>query len=611
MNQDGRYEGSGGGLSVVLRVDAGGSGIISADLFQGSDYLTSTRTRPGPRVDSANGTWAAEFSAEQAPTGSGTVPGTISLAPVDEMAGALRLTVQPDLDVAGLAAGRKAEFTVARRSAELRELGLETETEQGVEVPRPVDFDGAGIDEQECFRRAGFAVSVVGAATAIPRQAEPWDRSRLFTLLHDTMTASARANLSSAAWRLHLLLLSSCSQTGLAGIMFDAAGLLPRQGCAVFLDTVRRYAAQHEEDPDRNAIRTIVHELGHALNLAHRFEEGVGRADSTSFMNYPYRFVPGGADAYWAAFRFAFDSDELDFLRHAPLGAVMPGTAGFHSVAYWTGHGWLPPASPAPASVLVLGLKLPPAGPTFVLGQPVFLEVVLENVGDTPVTFASEPLDLKAGPLRVFVRPRPHEESDRVEFRVFVPLAMGCVEPDEPVTLAAHDLLSNNVNIGFGARGSTFDSAGIYQVVALLDLQPPWGRVVGRMLEIRVVDEMNADAGTLLRRDVGAWFALGGSDALAEAATVLEDLRLEREIRNGPADPIVAAIVRAAGINAGREVTRYQDGEFRARPGDPVRAEALLASLDDAALGNFDPYTAADTARLAAHYAAMNRGDMA
>jgi hypothetical protein len=607
MDYNGRYEGRDGEFTLLLRVDIGGFGIVSADLFRGTDYLTSTRTLPGQWVGSATGCWAAQFSADRPTTGSGTVPGTITITPVDDR---LTVTVRPDLAVAGLAAGQEATVTVDRLGPELREFGLETETEAGVEPPNPVVFDAKLVDERECLRRAGFAIRTTGQPTRIPRQDQRWDYSRLFTLLHDLMTDTAQADLSVAAWQQQLLLLSASTRPGLAGIMFDAAGLLPRQGCAVFMDAVRAHAAGQNEDPDRNAIRTIVHELGHSLNLAHRFEEAVGHPGSTSFMNYPQRFQPGGSAAYWPAFRFLFDADEREFLQHAPLGAVRPGDAAFHSVVYWAGQGWLPPPVPPPGSVLNLALTAPPAGTTFTVGQPVFLEVVLQNLGDEPVAFDIEPLDLKTGPLRIFVRRKPVAgEPEEEEFRPFVPLVMGCVQPAAgPVTLPAHDLRTNNLNLGYGAHGASFPEPGVYQVAPVLFLEEPWGQVFTDLLEIRVAPDPAGDADTLLRPDVGAWFALGGSDALATAGELLEQVRVRRLARNGAADPVVAAIVRAAGINAGRRVTRFQRGQFRDRAGDPVRAEVLLGSLDAAALRTFDPHTAAGTARLAARYASMNRG---
>jgi len=150
------------------------------------------------------------------------------------------------------------------------------------------------------------------------------------------MAATADAPLSAAAWELHLLLLSATSRAGLLGIMFDTSSTLPRQGSAVFVDEIRRLVTA---ETDRKIVQTVVHELGHALNLVHRFERVVGQAGSTSFMNYDWRYRGGGHDAeFWQRFAFTFDPDELEFLRHGPRSAVLPGDAAFHSVRYWSGY---------------------------------------------------------------------------------------------------------------------------------------------------------------------------------------------------------------------------------------------------------------------------------
>jgi len=108
----------------------------------------------------------------------------------------------------------------------------------------------------------------------------------------------------------------------------------------------------------------------------------------------------------------------------------------------------------------------------------------------------------------------------------------------------------------------------------------------------------------LLRPDVGAWFALGGADALGPAGDALAGLRERRQAQRGGADPVVAAIVRTEGINAGRDALRLRDGRFQSRAADPGRAADLLGSLDAAALRTFDASTAAGTTDLANRHAA-------
>ena len=65
-----------------------------------------------------------------------------------------------------------------------------------------------------------------------------------------------------------------------------------------------------------------MHELGHALNLAHTWL--VGRPDTTSFMNYPQRYPHGTTFAdrahnYWKDFDYKFDPEEIFHLHHGFL----------------------------------------------------------------------------------------------------------------------------------------------------------------------------------------------------------------------------------------------------------------------------------------------------
>ena len=132
------------------------------------------------------------------------------------------------------------------------------------------------------------------------------------------MTQNAEASLATPSWDLHLLMLDTSTRDGLLGIMFDSGDVLPRQGAAMFVGEIRQNVSPPEQN--RKIIQTAAHELGHALNLAHRFERQVGRANSTSFMNYDWRYLGGGhRDEFWRNFAYAFDDDdELEFLRHAP-----------------------------------------------------------------------------------------------------------------------------------------------------------------------------------------------------------------------------------------------------------------------------------------------------
>jgi hypothetical protein len=622
---DGRYEGGNGNFSVVLRVDTSVCAVVSGDIYQGDAYLASVRTAPSVRVDQFEGRWPAIWQDSLGATATGEV----ALTGGAERADALSVTLRADQPVNGLPVNGDVEVVVEFVAAGLRQIGVETEVEAGIRLPQPVDFHGTPLTFRECLRSAGFEVRDVGATTEIPRPATPWDYSKIFSLLDDLMASTARAGLSEAAWELHLLLLSATTNPTLLGIMFDMTKVLPRQGAAVFIDEIRRVVSP-DLDEDRKIVQTIVHELGHGLNLAHRFERVVGHAESTSFMNYDWRYRGGGHEQdFWNNFSFSFDPDELEFLRHAPRDVLMPGRAAFHSVSYWRDYKSFAQTAPVvPWPGLRLTLTPPEAGPVFAFGAPVFLQVNLHNDTAAPVVFPSNLLDPKAGWLEILIRRSvgidsgagPSSLADAVPF---VPIVVAC-ELERPDAAAAAAVgvgtaMANNLNLTFGSGGFSFAEPGTYDVIPLVGFTTragdlPVAEIViqGQPLRIRIGYPRDAgeeaDALVLTRPDVGTWFALGGTDSLGSAREALARVRERRQAERGMQDPVVSAIVRTEGINAGRDFIRFRNGEFRRRSADPGRAAELLTSLDAAALRNFDPHTAAATVMLANGFAAEAGG---
>ncbi|MFI6631604.1 hypothetical protein ACIBI7_22280 [Nonomuraea fuscirosea] len=607
MIRDGRYEGQSGDLSVTLRVDADGSGVISADVFrtEGRRYLASGRTAPGAKVALDDGRWPAVWQASPA----NKTTGSLALDPAAD--GTVSATFVLDAPLNGLPARTGVIVPVEHEDDALRPLGLEIELEQGVPAPSPVVVEGIERTVGGCLRAAGFAVQEIGRQSSIPAGiAGAWDDSLLYTMLSDLMLITGDASLRGRAWELHLLLLSRAAIPGLAGVMFDADGLLQRQGAAVFTAGFAGAAR------DQRIIRTIVHELGHALNLAHRFERAVGRADSTSFMNYDWRYLGGGHEAdYWRNFAFTFDADELAFLRHGPLTSLIPGGEPFHSVRYWAdGAGGHSPYAPEiPFDGYRLALTAPEAGPVFAFGQPVFLKVTLENRTAKELQVERWVLDPKAGPLELLVRRRGAPQDETAAFTPIAQRCMAAMDAEATLTLPPGASLSNNVNLTFGSAGFTFAEPGEYDITPVLAIpgrdpagEPVQWLVSGEPLRIRVAPPQGLaeerDAEVLRTADVGAWFALGGSDALGSAKQALAEVRERRQAEAGAGDPVVAAITRTAALDAARPSIRFTDREFVRHDGDPEQAARLLDGLGAEALRTFDPYTAQQTAALADRY---------
>lgn len=609
--QDGRYEGVNEHVAIDLRLDTVGAEAVSADIYRlgaggRQDWVASVRTVPGARIGASPGPWPAIAEDDLG----GQTTGRLQTAPGSGGADTVHAVLVLDAPLNGLPARTEIAAEVSRQATTLRSLEIEIETEQGVDPPVAYDFNGRQVTIDSSLEDAGFAVGRTGVESAIPPAPEGgWRDSQLHTLMQDY----AQASLDKPAWELHLLLLSHAAEKGLMGVMFDSTDVLQRQGAAVFANAVREAFA--DDQPDRKLIQTSVHELGHALNLAHRFERVVGRADSTSFMNYDWRYRGSDhADEFWQRFAFTFDPDELSFLRHAPRTAIIPGGAAFHSVRYWNeGTGGYSAYVPEiPIDEVELELRPPTKGRLFKFAQPVFLEVRLTNRTNEPLDLSPALLDPKAGALEILIRKTGGVSTRSLaDAEPFSPIMQRCVQPPPAAAdqVAPQQSISNNVNLTYGSSGFAFAEPGAYEVTALISIPYEEGKrelvVRSKPLPIRVAAplqiEEEQDAMDLFRDDVGVYLALGGNRTLEKAHEKLAAIAERR--RHDQTDPIVATITRARAMDATREYVRKIDGAFKRQNADPDLAADLLGKLGGGILDAFDPVTAEQTRKLAASYA--------
>lgn len=604
--RDGRYEGGNDHLFVELRVDSQGNGAISADLYREGperrDYVASVRSVPGEEIAIGNG--PVTVVAEDDLGGRATGQLTLGSSNGDQTTDGL-LTLDGPLN--GVPGHAPIPFEAEWRSATIRTLGIEIETEEGVAEPSAVDFQGQEVTLESCLTEAGLEVREVGEESRIPANPMGWGISELHTL----MTDFAAGELNERLWELHLLLLARSDQSGLLGIMFDETEVLPRQGVAVFAEEIRSIPGI---DNDRKLIQTSVHELGHALNLAHRFERVVGRADSTSFMNYDWRYRGGNKrDEYWSRFAFTFDPDELSFLRHGPRSAVIPGGAPFHSIRYWNeGTGGYSPYVPErPLSGFKLTLRPPQSGRLLSFAQPVFLEVELTNQTGRTIELPPVLLDPKGGFLEILIR-KSQGVSTRslANAQQFIPIMQRCfdLDPQHFDTVPNGESIRNNVNLTYGTSGFAFAEPGTYEVTALLavfDERTESDLIVrSETLPLRVATPKEVaeeeDAMDLFRDDVGVYLALGGNRTMTGAAEALEEIRQRRQGDDEKVrDPVAASIARAQAIDAQRSHVRYEDETYRVLEPEPELAAERLSELDAQALRGFDRQTAKGTLELA------------
>lgn len=601
---DGRYKLKNNALEITLRIDTDVCKIVSGDVFAlagGSrEYLLSFRTAPGHAVNgrSTDLLVIGEDAAGKKCTG------RLRIISGKEQDASVSIRFEEALR--GFTPNHPEQVNGSRESSAMRTLGIEIEHETGAEGNPQWTINGTTLDILACFEKAGFDARPIGHPSEITEvPANGWDNSQL----HGLMSDYAQASMTHSDWELHLLMLNRATNSRLLGIMFDTGNrdtnMLPRQGAAVFQDPMQSLGANFL----RKLLQTSVHELGHALNLAHPFEREIGRADSTSFMNYDWKFMGGGnVSRYWEEFEFTFNEEELAFLRHGRRAAVIPGGEGFHTVPYWVqGDGGHVPYIPdQPGTEFSLGLTTPDNDGLFSFGQPVLLTITFQNNLEEPFTLPTFYLDPKAGFLSFVVnRIEGSISPDASMGNVFRPIVMRCYDfiPDAADLIPSGGTMSNNLNLTYGSSGFTFAEPGEYMVTARLELwfqNNVYRTLYSQPLRIRVAypktDEEELIGMNLFQNDIGRYFALGGSDVLSKAESDLREIeaRIQGKAKNAR-DGLVANIRRSRAINMAREFIRFKDGKYQRRPADSESAQSLLSSIGPKIKQFFDPATAEST----------------
>lgn len=591
-------------MAIELRVDTTGCGVISGDVFRvladSRHYVASFRTGPGAGVAGA-GPWGVIGQDEHGRV----VQGTLALDAQPDLAGTVVGRLRFDGPLEGLPTRTSIPFVAQLMGRTFRSLGIEKEIEEGVADVGTYVVGDRRVDIAEALRAAGFDTRLSGITDRIARPPEGWDMAQLHTLMSDL----SQAPLIRRSWDVHMLVLSRSDRAGLLGVMFDTSDALPRQGCAIFAEEIRGIEGI---DHERKLIQTTVHEVGHALNLAHRFERVVGRADSLSFMNYDWRYRGGRRESeYWNQFAFSFDPDELEFLRHAPLSPLIPGGAPFHSVPYWSdGTGGYSPYVPeSPLAGWTLTLMPPHAGPVLRFAQPVMMRVLLTNQSGRTIEIPKFMLDPKAGFLEVLIKRVNSGAVGRASTAAesFTPLMQRCFQWDaaDAVRLGDGESIEDNINLTFGSGGFAFAEPGTYDVTTLLaifdEAQQRDLIVASNTIRIRIgaprSDRDERDAMEFFTSEVGMYLTLGGSAALTKARQTLDELADRR--KNDLDDPLVAHIMRARAIDSARSYVRYEDRKFYVSEPNLEHAAHLLTKLRDNVPRTFDAATARQTAHMA------------
>jgi hypothetical protein len=466
---EGRYEGSfrPGGPVIVVRVGRREDGTldnISGDLFDGAEFLLSFLGHPGGLSEDAGGSVIGNvsFYSKHPLQRSGS---SIVLAP-NAVARAPETSALITLD---LGAGA---FTAAveRVDDALRTIRIEIDGLAGLPEPDASIFDG-DEDQQDLVAALSRASIAATVSTSPFRTDESGRKRHTMAELHALMQDWSRPpQPGDDAWRLHVLFANRFdgrNDDAVTGIMYDVKSddkSPARQGLAVFLNgsAIKRCAPPNSPDWRREVVFTLVHEIGHALNLPHAFEDR--RAEALTWMNYPDRMAIGAA-AFWSSFEGAFDTPELSFLRHAPFCDIAPGQydyarrdsdllSGGTSPFMVAEHQPELHAPPVKASLSIAPLKA-----IYSFGEPVFLQVVVTNNGRKPLD-VSNALDPSDGYLSVRIR------TPRGNLRRLRPPAALCQRSPRVPLSYRKSLSFDGIFASFDADGPIFDEPGRYEISA-------------------------------------------------------------------------------------------------------------------------------------------------
>ncbi len=460
---------------------------------------------------------------------------------------------------------RYGPYRAVQQSTYFREVHVEVDTQdRAVAVEpyvttthpvRPPSDTGETLTFESAFAKSGISIvrspsgNVINSSTA--GENRRWNSQEL----HDAMESHWSAFANVAQWKMWIFLAELADDDGLGGIMFDGnidePGGVDRQGTAVFTLSPHFHTAEgaypQANPPAAEAARrelffNLLHETGHAFNLAHSFQKRHGLPwepppwmpledvpQSLSFMNYPDEASPGGGlSAVWFYERFGwrFDDGENLFLRHAPHEFVEMGNQ-----TWFENHGRVTRGSVDPRLELTVRSRTD----TLELGEPVFVEFRLRNRSEEPVA-AHRNLYPSDGLLEVAVT------NPRRERRPWIPIAhtRSLVKKE---TLPPADAFYQELNMTMGQFGFAFKEPGPYRIEA--SYRNVDGGTAAGVLQLHVRPPASYDdrrtISALFDARVGRVLQVGGSRLMDDANDKLDWVK-ERLGQRHPASYYLDAV---------------------------------------------------------------------
>ncbi len=436
---------------------------------------------------------------------------------------------------------RHGPYNVVRESPFFRHVEIEVDVEEGAVAAepyvttthpvRPADLPEESLTVESAFAKAGVSIVRSQGANEIKTAGAGGDRRWSIQELHDAMQSHWSRFANRPQWKMWVFVAGLADSDGLGGIMFDAdiqePGGVDRQGTALFTLCPHFHTAEGDypksnapapEAARRELFFNLIHESGHAFNLAHSFQKRGGTAwgppqwmpledapQSLSWMNYPDEATPGGGSAaawFYERFRFRFDDGENLFLRHSPSHQVEMGNE-----TWFQNHGRVALGTVDPRLELVVRARTD----TFELGEAVFVELRLRNVSDAPVV-AQRNLYPSDGLVEVAVtNPRGERRPWQPIAHTRSSVATSVLEPGQA--------LYGELNITMGQLGFPFKEPGPYRVE--VGYHNTDGGTAAAVMQLHVLPPASYDdvrtISTLFDAGVGRVLQVGGSRLMDEA----------------------------------------------------------------------------------------------
>lgn len=268
-----------------------------------------------------------------------------------------------------------------------------------------------------------------------------------------------------------------------------------RLGCAVFYDNITRKGGSPEY-LDRWKTWTVIHELGHCLNLVHIDSE-------PCFMTTRSSLKP----SFFSSFNFQFGETALSHLHHEREDIVRPGASSFRGDSGYSKE--VEYSSPS-LSLAIDSEKFITAG------EPVLLKLTLKNIHDVAVEIDNI-LNPKWGFIDITVQHRDKTVD-------FTPLMQAFGKPKRK-RLERGEALSEYVWLHSMDGSAIFDRLGRYKITA---------RIPGLMSNRHMIDVISR-TGNGTRRpqlqqlsdpELTALFQISGlhSNALTNMRNLVEEM---------------------------------------------------------------------------------------